>query len=102
VTRDELLALPVSVDVATAGRALGIGRTVAFQLIRAGRFPVPVLHLGAQYRVPTAPLLALLGITPDMSEAGAPTPAIATTHEETSEVSRDAERPTRLRAVHGY
>ena len=32
------------------------------QLVRHGTFPVPVLHVGGGYKVPTALLLALLGI----------------------------------------
>ena len=71
MTRAELLALPVVVDLVTAGRALGIGRTRAFELARRGDFPVPVLRVGLTYRVPTAPLLYLLGISADgPSEAG--------------------------------
>lgn len=64
MTRDELLALPAVVDLTTAARALAIGRTRAFELARRGAFPVPVLRVGATYRVPTAPLLALLGLNP--------------------------------------
>lgn len=68
--------LPPTVDVVTAGRLLGIGRTTAYQLARAGRFPVPVLRIGGGYRVPTGPLLALLGIdTP--SDAAPRSAAIA-------------------------
>jgi hypothetical protein len=55
-------SLPPILDVVTAGRLLGIGRTTAYQLARNGRFPVPVLRIGGGYKVPTAPLLALLGI----------------------------------------
>ncbi|MBS2966561.1 helix-turn-helix domain-containing protein [Actinocrinis puniceicyclus] len=55
-------SLPPTLDIVTAGRLLGIGRTTAYQLARHGRFPVPVLRVGGSYRVPTAPLLALLGI----------------------------------------
>jgi hypothetical protein len=62
MTRAELLALPVVVDLVTAARALGIGRTRAFELARRGEFPVKVLRVGATYRVPTAPLLQLLGL----------------------------------------
>jgi hypothetical protein len=62
MTRAELLALPVVVDLVTAGRALGIGRTRAFELARRGEFPVPVLRVGLTYRVPTAPLLKALGV----------------------------------------
>ncbi len=63
MTRAELLALPAAVPVwPTGARALGIGRTKAHQLVRAGEFPVPVLRLGGMYRIRTADLLALLGI----------------------------------------
>ena len=59
---EELRALPAVVDVERAAKVLGIGRTAAYQLVREGRWPTPVLRVGRQLRVPTAPLLALLGI----------------------------------------
>jgi predicted DNA-binding transcriptional regulator AlpA len=62
MNREELLALPATVDIPTAARALSIGRTLAYQLARAGQFPVPVLRLGSRYRVPSSALLAALGI----------------------------------------
>lgn len=62
LTIDELLALPASIDLVTAGRALGIGRTLAHDLARRGQFPVRVLRLGNRYRVPTAEVLRELGI----------------------------------------
>ncbi|WP_079431734.1 MULTISPECIES: hypothetical protein [Streptomyces] len=62
MTREELLRLPAITDLVTAGKALGIGRTRAFELARRSEFPVPVLRIGSTWRVPTAPLLALLGI----------------------------------------
>lgn len=63
--RTELLDLPAAVPLwPTAAQALGIGRTKAHELARAGRFPVPVLRLGNTYRVKTADLWALLGIEP--------------------------------------
>jgi len=65
MTRAQLLALPVVVDLVTAGKALGIGRTRAFELARRGEFPVPVLRVGHTFRVPTAPLLQLVGIATD-------------------------------------
>ena len=58
----DLGALPPALDIVTAGRLLGIGRTTAYQLARHNQFPVPVLRIGHGYRVPTAPLLALLGV----------------------------------------
>lgn len=70
MTRDELLALPAVVDLATAARALAIGRTRAFELVRRDEFPVPVLRVGVTYRVPSAPLLDLLGLGSHQGETG--------------------------------
>lgn len=61
---EELLALPATVNVTTAGRALGIGRDKAYELIRAGTFPVRTLPLGGTVRVPTAELWRVLGVEP--------------------------------------
>ena len=61
MTRAELLALPVSVDLVTAARAFHLGRTTAHKMVRAGEFPVPVLRLGNSYRVTRADLLRVLG-----------------------------------------
>lgn len=62
LTVDEVQALPVMVDVVTAGRALGIGRTTAYELVRQGRFPCRVVRIGGCYRVPAAELRQLLGL----------------------------------------
>lgn len=62
LTLAEIAALPVTVDLITAARAVGIGRTTAHKLARAGQFPCPVLRIAGAYRVPTAGLLKLLGI----------------------------------------
>ena len=51
-----------TVSVQEAARLLGIGRTLAYRLAAAGELPVPVLRIGRVLRVPTAPLLALLGV----------------------------------------
>ena len=58
----EVHALPAVIDVETAGRLLGLGRSAAYQLVKDGGWPTPVLRLGRRWRVLTAPLLALLGI----------------------------------------
>jgi len=55
-------ALPAVIDVETAGRLLGLGRSAAYQLVKDGAWPTPVLRLGRRWRVLTAPLLALLGL----------------------------------------
>src|SRR4051812_44883036 len=67
MNRDELLALPATTDVPTAARALSCGRTLAYQLIKAGRFPARVVRLGSRYRVVVGGpdgLWAALGIDP--------------------------------------
>jgi len=61
VNREEARKLPTVVDLPTAGRMLGIGRSAAYELVRVGEWPTPVLRLGRLIRVPTAPLLELLG-----------------------------------------
>lgn len=63
VTADELRALPAVVDLPTAARALGVGRSAAYELVRLGAWPTPVLRLGRLIRVPSAPLLELLGLS---------------------------------------
>lgn len=59
---EELLALPVTVNVTTAARTLGISRDKAYALIRSGAFPVRTLTLGSTIRVPTAELWKILGV----------------------------------------
>jgi excisionase family DNA binding protein len=65
MSRAELLALPVTVDIGTAARALGLGRSTGYELARRGEFPCRILRIGSSYRVPTAELLRVLGIAQD-------------------------------------
>ncbi|RJK95905.1 helix-turn-helix transcriptional regulator [Vallicoccus soli] len=62
MNRQELDDLPAVVDVPTAARLLGLSRTAAYELIRVGQWPTPVFRLGRLIRIPTAPLLELLGL----------------------------------------
>jgi hypothetical protein len=62
LTLAEVAGLPAVTDLVTAGRALGLGRTKAYDLARAGQFPCPVIRAGKTWLVPTAGLLALLGL----------------------------------------
>jgi hypothetical protein len=62
MTLAEVAALPAVVDLMTAARALGIRRTAAYGLARAGSFPCPIVRVGGSYRVPTSGLLRLLGL----------------------------------------
>ena len=64
MTLAELLAMPVTVDIGTAARALGLGRSTGYELARRGEFPCRVLHVGSSYRVPTVELMRLLGVDP--------------------------------------
>lgn len=59
-----LEALPPVLDLPAAARLLGVGRTAAYQLVRDNQWPTPVIRVGRLIRVPTAPLLALLGVDP--------------------------------------
>jgi predicted DNA-binding transcriptional regulator AlpA len=70
MTREELLALPAVVDLTTAAGVLGIGRTCAYELVRTGEWPTPVLRLGRLIRIPTTPLLDLLGVEPVARKTG--------------------------------
>ncbi|MFE3378671.1 DNA-binding protein [Streptomyces anulatus] len=71
MTAQEVMDLPAVVDVETAGRALGIGRTLAYQLARNGQFPCTVVRAGRAFRVVTADLHRVLQV-PGASSAAAP------------------------------
>jgi hypothetical protein len=54
--------LGLATDVVTAAKILGIGRTTAYALARANRFPVKVIRVGRRYVVSVADLLAVMGV----------------------------------------
>lgn len=62
LTQEELLALPVTIDVVTAGRAFGVSRDGTYDLLRRGEFPVRTVKVGRSRRVPRAELFRVLGI----------------------------------------
>lgn len=62
LTAQEVLSLPAMVNVFTAARALGIGRTTAYALVRTGCFPCRVIKIGNSWRVPSVGLRGLLGL----------------------------------------
>ncbi|EST27338.1 hypothetical protein [Streptomyces roseochromogenus] len=62
MSREEVLALPVAVDLDTSNRALGLGRSKGYELAKQGAYPCKVLRLGNAYRVVTADLWELLGL----------------------------------------
>lgn len=59
-TLDDLNTLPPTIDLMTAARTLGIGRTKAYELARNGEFPCHIIRIGELYRVSTADLLRVL------------------------------------------
>ncbi len=60
---NEIRALDPIVDITTAGRCFGLGRTRSYEMARAGTFPVEVLPLGPQsYRVTRISIWNKLGI----------------------------------------
>jgi len=57
--RHDLTALPPLVDVPTAAAVLGIGRTLAYELVKTGQWPTTVVRIGKLIRIPSAALLRL-------------------------------------------
>lgn len=52
---------PDTYSVAEAAQVLGISRGAAYDSITAKTFPVPVIRIGRNIRVPRRPLDALVG-----------------------------------------
>lgn len=61
MTHAELLSLPVSFDLMVAARALGMGRSTAYDLAKRDEFPVRTLRVGNRYRITRADLMRFLG-----------------------------------------
>jgi predicted DNA-binding transcriptional regulator AlpA len=57
MTGTERPAVAAVVDVPTAASMLGIGRTLAYHLVRTGQWPTPLIRVGRLIKVPTRPLL---------------------------------------------
>lgn len=62
---DEIRRLPAALTVIQAADLLGIGRSSAYQAVKAGTWPTRVLRIGRTIRIPSAEVLALLGIDTD-------------------------------------
>ncbi|KAB8184048.1 helix-turn-helix domain-containing protein [Microbispora catharanthi] len=61
ITLRDLQDLPPTLDLMTAARILGIGRTKAYELAKKNEFPVQTIRIGDLYRISTPDLLKLLG-----------------------------------------
>jgi predicted DNA-binding transcriptional regulator AlpA len=51
---------PATVDVPTAGKAFGISRSHAYELVKRGQFPAKVIQVGSRYRVITESIIQVL------------------------------------------
>ncbi|MER6633696.1 DNA-binding protein [Streptomyces sp. NPDC000987] len=71
LTVGDLLNLPPTTDVATGGKAFGMGSTKAYQLARDGQFPCKVVKVGSSYRVVTADMLRVLCVQESAEDATA-------------------------------
>ncbi|MFF0744234.1 integrase [Streptomyces sp. NPDC004111] len=71
MTHDELMALPVTVTLETANRALMIGRTTGYSLAKRGMYPVPLLPGRRGYVVSRYHLHRYLGAAAEPSAPGA-------------------------------
>jgi hypothetical protein len=63
-TLEEVRRLGMTTDVETAASILGIGRTLAYELVKQEQFPVRLLRLGRRVLVPVGDLLRCLGHDP--------------------------------------
>lgn len=75
--RSDLLRLPAAIDIETAAKAFGLGRTTAYALAKADEFPCMLIKAGRSYRVVTADLLRVLQVTPDSSDGAGLSPSDA-------------------------
>ena len=61
-------ALPPTISVEDAGRLLGLGRSASYEAVR--RAELPVLRFGRRMVVPTARVLAMLGVSQEAERDG--------------------------------
>jgi hypothetical protein len=61
-TPESIRELGAVTDLTTAASIFRLSRTVAYDLAKRDRFPVPVIRAGTRYRVPVAAILTTLGI----------------------------------------
>ena len=64
-TEAEIRALGAVTDLPTAASIFGIGRAQAYELAKNDDFPVPVIRVGARYRVAVAAILTVLLLPTD-------------------------------------
>lgn len=52
--------VPAVLDVPQAARLLGIGRTLAYELVRTNQWPTPVIRMGRLIKIPSGPIVELV------------------------------------------
>jgi hypothetical protein len=83
-TEERIRALGAITDLPTAGRIFGLGRAMSYDLARTDQFPVPVIRVGARYRVPVAGILTALGLAPSGGDLTPPAKRSVDHHHEIS------------------
>ena len=73
-TADRIRALGLTTDIATAADIFGIGRSTAYDLIRDGNFPLPLVRFGSKTRIPVAAILHALRLPSDAPAVPPPEP----------------------------
>lgn len=61
MTTSKNTSKPAVLDLAEAAALLGIGRTLAYRLVKEGAWPTPVIHVGRLIKIPRQPLVDYLG-----------------------------------------
>jgi predicted DNA-binding transcriptional regulator AlpA len=93
MTVERAQTLPPVVDVPTAAAILGIGRTAAYELIRTGAWPTPILRLADSSAFPVGPY-SIWSKYADDSDRARPT---AQMDASLGDTTCSSERPTRRR-----
>jgi len=62
-TLADVTELPPTISVEHAAKLLGVSRSAAYRAVAAGQ--LPNLRLGRRIYIPTARLLAMLGVSPE-------------------------------------
>ena len=53
-------SLPPMLTVVQAAAIMGIGRTFAYELVRTGQWPTPIIHMGRLIKIPSGPIVELM------------------------------------------
>ncbi len=74
-TAERICALGAFTDLRTTAAILGFTRNTAYEMIRAGTFPVPVIRAGTKYRVSVVAILRLVDADADPAAPAPPAAA---------------------------